>query len=110
MLFRSGYNDGTFRPYNDTTRAQFSKMLVLARGWSLVTPGVSTFNDVPAGSPFFAVVETAYAHGLLSGYADGSFRPGNPATRGQISKIVYLAVVGSQVTAPPAPPAGKPGK
>ena len=31
----SGYADGTFRPYNNTTRGQFSKMIVLGRGWSL---------------------------------------------------------------------------
>jgi hypothetical protein len=31
-------------------------------------------------------------HQFISGYSDGTFRPGNNATRGQISKIVYLAI------------------
>jgi hypothetical protein len=30
------------------------------------------------------------ARGIVSGYADGTFRPSNPATRGQIAKIIVL--------------------
>jgi hypothetical protein len=32
---------------------------------------------------------------VVSGYADGTFRPGAGATRGQISKIVYLSLTAS---------------
>jgi hypothetical protein len=88
----SGYSDGTFRPGNDVTRAQLSKIIVLARGWSLLNPPNPTFSDVAPGSPFYQYVETAYSHGIISGYSDGTFRPGNNATRGQISKIVYQAI------------------
>jgi hypothetical protein len=87
-----GYADGTFRPGNDVTRAQLSKIITLAAGWTLLNPAQGHFGDVPPGSAFFQVVETAYAHGIISGYADGSFRPGNPATRAQIAKIVYLTL------------------
>ena len=41
---------------------------------------------------FYGYIETAYNRGIISGYADGTFRPGNNATRGQISKIVYNAI------------------
>ena len=44
-------------------------------------------------SPSFCFVEIALAHGVISGYSDGTFRPGNNATRGQICKIVYNAIV-----------------
>jgi hypothetical protein len=37
-------------------------------------------------------VETAAAHGIIDGYTDGTFRPTNTATRGQISKIVYAVL------------------
>jgi hypothetical protein len=87
----SGYADGTFRPQNDVTRGQLSKIVVEAAGWPLVNPPTPTFTDVPPGNPFYPYVETAYEHDIISGYADGTFRPGNPATRGQISKIVYNA-------------------
>ena len=86
-----GYTDGTFRPNNEVTRSQLAKIVVAAEGWPLVTPGNPTFNDVAPDSAFYSFVETAVAHGILSGYPDGSFRPGNVATRGQISKIIYLA-------------------
>ena len=88
----SGYNDGTFRPGNNTTRGQLSKIVVLAVRWSVLCPATGHFSDVPVGSVFFCFVETAYSHGTISGYNDGTFRPGNSATRAQICKIVYIAV------------------
>jgi len=94
----SGYADGTFRPYNNVTRGQLCKIVVLARSWQLLCPQSGHFSDVPPDSPFYCYIETAYDHGIISGYADGTFRPGNNSIRGQISKIVYLAV-----TAPPPP-------
>ena len=87
----SGYSDNTFRPYSNTTRGQLSKIVVLAEGWTLNTTGGPHFSDVPAGSVFFAYVETAYNRQLISGYADGTFRPVSNVTRGQLSKIIYLA-------------------
>jgi hypothetical protein len=90
----SGYSDGTFRPENNVTRGQLSKIVVLAEGWTEDCPEPGHFSDVPPTDPFFCYIETAYNHTIISGYADGTFRPGNPATRGQISKIVYEAVTG----------------
>jgi hypothetical protein len=89
----SGYSDGTFRPFNNVTRGQLSKIVVLAEGWANSCT-TQHFSDVPPSHPFFCYVETAFAHGIISGYADGTFRPENSATRGQISKIVYQAVTG----------------
>jgi hypothetical protein len=94
-----------FRPNNNATRGQISKIVVnsaiTALGWTLLNPTQSTFEDVPVGSTFYEFVETAYAHAVLSGYPCGGlsepcippgnkpyFRPFNNATRGQTSKIV----------------------
>ena len=88
----SGYSDGTFRPYNNTTRGQMTKIIVLALSIPIVTPtGNPTFNDVPADSTFYSYVETAAADNIVSGYSDGTFRPNNNVTRGQLSKIVVIA-------------------
>jgi len=46
---------------------------------------------VPAGSPFFAYIETAHAHGILRGYG-ATFHPNTLATRGQVSGILAAAV------------------
>jgi hypothetical protein len=94
-----------FRPNNNVTRAQITKMVALAEGWELLNPPNPTFADVPPGSTYYRYVETAGAHGIIGGYPCGGlgepcdpqrrpyFRPSNPATRGQIAKIVYEAVI-----------------
>ena len=88
----AGYGDNTFRPYNNVTRGQLSKMIVLARGWPLSDPAAAHFSDVQRGSAFYLFVETAYAHSVLSGYGDNTFRPQLDATRGQLSKMLYVAL------------------
>jgi len=97
----SGYADGSFRPYNNVTRGQLSKIIVIgatiANGWPLINPPTPTFSDVPPNSPFYTYIETAYCHGIISGYADGTFRPYNDATRGQIAKIQYLAILNQTI-------------
>jgi N-acetylneuraminic acid mutarotase len=84
-----------FRPNAAVTRGQLSKIDVNAAGWPLLDPPNPTFSDVAPGSAFYQFVETAADHGVVSGYSDHTFRPNNPATRGQISKIVYLSITGS---------------
>jgi plastocyanin len=112
----SGYADGTFRPFNNVTRGQLSKIVVVAAsitlGWEVINPPNPHFSDVPQTNPFYTFIETAFCHGIISGYADGTFRWGADATRGQIAKIVYLAVLdqgkcasgGPTVTSTAVPP------
>ena len=87
----SGYSDGTFRPYNDTTRGQLSKIVVQAEGFAINTAGGPHFTDVPASNPFYPFIETAFNRGLISGYSDQTFRWGANITRGQLSKVVVQA-------------------
>jgi hypothetical protein len=47
-----------------------------------------TFSDVPPGSPFYPYVTCLACRGVISGYPDGTFRPGADVTRAEISKIV----------------------
>ncbi len=91
----SGYDDGTFRPDNNVTRAQLCKIVVQAQGWPIDITGGPHFSDVPQSHPFYGYIETAFNHSIISGYGDGTFRPYNNTTRGQISKIVYGAITGS---------------
>jgi hypothetical protein len=110
-----GYSDGTYRPYNNTTRGQMAKIVVGAFGLAITTPaaGGFTFTDVPPSSTFFGYVETAANAGIVSGYpcggvnpqtgaaetCDGASRPyyrvGNNVTRGQLAKIVVIAAQGA---------------
>jgi hypothetical protein len=46
------------------------------------------FSDVPPTNPFYAYIRCLACRGIISGYNDGTFRWGNPVTRGQLSKII----------------------
>jgi hypothetical protein len=105
-----GYSDGTNRPFNNTTRGQMAKIVVLAYRLPSTTPtaGGYTFSDAQPGSTFYAYIETAAARHIISGYpcgginpqtgvteaCDGAnrpyYRPGNFVTRGQLTKIVVI--------------------
>jgi hypothetical protein len=49
---------------------------------------------VPRGSTFYGYVEAMHANGIVGGYPDGTFRPSNPASWGQVTKFVTLAYGG----------------
>jgi len=97
-----GYADGTFRPNNDVTRGQLSKIVSSAAGFN-DPPGAQRFEDVPPSNTFFAWIGALASRGYISGYPCGAaaepcgvdnrpyFRPNANATRGQISKIVANA-------------------
>ncbi|MGI8589217.1 MAG: S-layer homology domain-containing protein [Chloroflexia bacterium] len=94
------FNRAYFLPYANVTRGQLSKIVVIAAQWTVINPPNPTFSDVQPNSTFYTVIETAVCHGVVSGYNDGTFRPNNNATRGQIAKIVYLALTGNVVCQP----------
>ncbi len=85
----SGYSDRTFRPNDDITRAQLCKVIVLVRHWDITTGDGPHFKDVPTTDVFYGYIETARAWSVVSGYEDGTFRPGNNTTRAELTKIVY---------------------
>jgi hypothetical protein len=88
-----------FRPNNNATRGQISKIVSNAAGFS-DPAGSQIFEDVPPGSTFYDFVQRLASRGYMNGYPCGSpepcvppenrpyFRPNNNATRGQTSKIV----------------------
>jgi hypothetical protein len=91
-----GYEDGTFRPANPVTRAQFAKMAVNGLDLLPMDPAVATFKDVAKGSTFYTFVEGARAESLIGGYATPTglyFKPGDNITRQQTNTILgrYLS-------------------
>ncbi|MEO5952538.1 MAG: S-layer homology domain-containing protein, partial [Chloroflexia bacterium] len=57
------------------------------------------FSDVPPGSTFYDFVRCLSCQHIISGYSDGTFRPNNAVTRGQLSKIVSNAAAFSEAHA-----------
>jgi uncharacterized repeat protein (TIGR01451 family) len=80
----TGRPDGSFDPSASVTRAEMAVMLVRALRFSGLdtTPGNATFADeIPAWAKDY--VAAAARYGLVTGYQDGTFRPGNLATRAE---------------------------
>jgi len=50
-----------------------------------------SFTDVPTGHTFYESIRCLACRGVVSGYADGTFKPDNLVTRGQLAKIVSNA-------------------
>jgi hypothetical protein len=94
-----------FRPNNPVTRGQLAKIVSESAGFDEeVPPSQWTFTDVPYGSTFWLWVERLASREVMAGYPCGAnpnepcddqnrpyFRPGNGATRGQLTKIVVNA-------------------
>ncbi len=90
-----------FRPSDFVTRGQLAKIVVSGAGWTLRSPATPTFTDVATTNVFYPFIETAVCHGAISGYNDQTFRPNNYAFRGQIAKIMYLALTNPAGTCAP---------
>lgn len=87
----TGYPDGTFRPDEYNNRGQFTKMIVLGHGWNLYNPYFPTFTDVAPDNTFYQPIETSVLRGVINGYSDHTFKPGNPVTRAQAAKMLVIA-------------------
>jgi methionine-rich copper-binding protein CopC len=87
-----GYEDGTFRPNKYITRAEITKMIA---GTLKLKGGSSTLKDIDA-SWASSYIKACVQAGIVSGYSDGTFKPGNNATRAEVSKMV--AAVSEQNT------------
>jgi hypothetical protein len=81
-----GLGDGTFRPDQAVTRAQFAVML--ARVLQLPPAQVEPFRDVDAGDWFFEHVATLYTAGIVSGTQPDMFSPELPVTRQQTATFI----------------------
>ena len=89
FAFLVGYTDSTFRPERNMTRAEVTTMFA-----RLLTEQIeehktypNTFTDVPNG--YWAANYIGYMQqfGIITGYADGSFRPDAPVTRAEFAAI-----------------------
>jgi S-layer homology domain len=69
-----GYPDGTFKPDQPVTRAEFAALLNRAFDLQPVRAG-RKFKDVPKKYWATAVIQKAYQSGFLSGYPNGTFAP-----------------------------------
>lgn len=80
-----GYEDGTFRPNGNITRAEFATIAV--RFFDLTYEGEDLFPDI-ANHWAREYINQAASAGFVNGYEDGTFRPDNPITRAEAVTMV----------------------
>ena len=83
-----GYPDGTFKPDNKITRAEFTSILVPA--FKLELRSGKAFADTD-GHWAQEAIATASSFGIVSGYDADTFGPDDPVTREQMAAMVVKA-------------------
>ena len=92
----SGKEDGLAHPYDDITRAELARILVVVTGNydRSVDYGKATFRDTQAGwyAPYIAAAQKA---GIVHGYTgygqDNTFRPNDPISRQEAATMITNA-------------------
>lgn len=94
----NGYEDGTFKPDNTITRAEFSKLLAVSSApsgyvFSATTTAFPDIADMNASNGW-AVPYIAYAVSTkaINGYPDGTFQAGNSVTYGEAIKMIVCTL------------------
>lgn len=84
-----GFSDGTFRPDQLVTRAETIKILLLCFEVPLVDIDPSLFSDVTAADWHIVYITTAKKRNIISGYPDGTFKPGAKVNRAELVKLIF---------------------
>jgi len=85
-----GYPDGTFKPDNSITRAEF--MSLANRSFGFVTDAHIEFSDVLPTDWFAGEVAKAASVGYIAGYEDGTIRPNKMISR-QESAVILARIL-----------------
>ena len=86
----TGFADGTFRPNDSVTRAQFVTFLWRYENRPATSGSIAGFTDASSiAGPYQQAVAWAVEKGITTGYNDGSFRPNAICTRWAVVLFMY---------------------
>jgi len=101
----TGYADGTFRGADAVLREQLAAFLHRYAGSPDVeSPEASPFSDVSTSHTFYDAIVWFSEAGVTTGYADGTFRGGEPVLREQVAAFLYRTAGSPDVDLPEASP------
>lgn len=84
-----GYEDGTYKPDQTITRAEFMTLLNKVCGYTQRDDAAAKkFTDVPEGAWYFGNISIALAAGYVSGTGNTTMSPNDPITREQAFAMV----------------------
>lgn len=81
-----GYSDGTFKPNNTITRAEF--MALVNRSFGFTQTAEVDFSDLKSTNWFAGEIAKASAAGYVGGYSDGTIKPNNQITRQEAASML----------------------
>lgn len=85
-----GWEDGTFRPYDSTSRGAMAAFFYrLAGSPEFNAPATPSFKDVPKTHQFYKEIEWMKASGLANGWSDGTYRPESDVSREAMAAFFY---------------------
>ena len=91
-----GYAEGDFRPTNTLTRGAAAKIicnLILGPTTaSALVADAAPYSDVPTNHTFAGYIAYCQKTGIISGYADGTFKPANSLTGYAFMKMLLGAL------------------
>jgi hypothetical protein len=90
-----GFPDGTFRPNESITRAQFAVIVTKAFGLDTNVPVRSFADPIPSWAA--PSIGAAAAAGFVSGFPDGTFRPNDVLTRAQAITVLTRAATNGRL-------------
>jgi len=85
----TGYEDNTYHPSSNITRAEFAT--IMQRYLGIEFNEDATFTDVGKDHWAVAYIGACKYAGLINGYENGEFRPSNEITRAEAVKILNRA-------------------
>ena len=91
VAYIMGYPDGTVQPEGEITRAEACTIffrLLTDSSRDYYFSKTNDYTDVNAGDWFNNAISTLSNAGIVTGYNDGTFRPNQPITRGEMAKII----------------------
>ena len=91
VAYIMGYPDGTVQPKGEITRAEACTIffrLLTDSSRDYYFSKTNDYTDVNAGDWFNNAISTLSNAGIVTGYNDGTFRPNQPITRGEMAKII----------------------
>ncbi|WP_068455602.1 S-layer homology domain-containing protein [Aedoeadaptatus pacaensis] len=79
-----GYEDGSFRPQGEITRAEFA---AIATRFDKLSPAPMAFTDVANDYWAHDAIAAAYGKGWIAGYEDNTFRPTQSIKRSEVAAL-----------------------